>query len=139
MSEAIEEVTLPLRQQFNTEINWRFDDKFNVMLSEFSQMTSVKVMAELREFFPHEWNAKNIKTSPLSLFAQLSGFTELTKNQLIFTIPAQNSQPAFVAIIWPWGHGSTFSLRIKPLSVSYSMADIRTPFSLVNMLKSWFS
>ena len=139
MSDAIEEITLPLRQQFNTEINWRFDDKFNVMLSEFSQMTSVNVLTELRELFPHEWDVKNIKTSPLSLFDQLSGFTELTKQQLIFTMPAQDLQPAFVAILWPWGHGSTFSLRIKPLVSSYNMEDIRTPLSLIGILKGWFS
>ena len=139
MSNPVEETTLSLRQQFNTEINWRFDEKFNVMLSEFSQMTSVKVIAELRDFFPHEWNVKNIKTSPLALFEQLSGFTELTKQQLIFTIPAQNSQPAFVAILWPWGHGSTFSLRLKPLASSYDMDDIRTPLSFASLFKKCFS
>lgn len=121
--------------KFTTEITWRFEERFSVMLSEFSQMTSIKVIEELNSIFPHRWDHKNIKTAPIALFDQLSHFQKLTKTQLIFTIPASNSHPAFMAVLWPWGHGSTFSLRISPLASSYNMDDIRTSGKLTSWLR----
>lgn len=133
-SVEIEKVTAVICQKIQTEIKWRYEEKLNVMLSEFSQMTSIHVIEELRSIFPHEWNDKNIDTTPLALFDELAGFNKLTKNQIIFTMPASETEPGFAAIIWPWGHGGTFSLRLKPLKNSYNMDNIRTPSGLKKFL-----
>lgn len=137
-AEKLAQITADLRQQIMTEITWRYDERFDVMLSEFSQLTSINIIDELRKIFPDEWHQKNINATPIKLFDQLEGFNKLSKGQLLFSMPAKNSQPSIVAILWPWGHGGTFSLRLKVLENSYSMNNIRSPYKLINFIKSVF-
>lgn len=136
--QEIDVLTQSIRNRFNTEITWKYEERSGVMLSEFSQMTQVKVLAELQSLFPDVWDYKSIKTAPIDLFEPLGDFNKLTQKQLIFSQSSTNNEPTLIAVLWPWGHGGTFSLRIKPLKNSYNMADIRPNKLSFSYFKSLF-
>ena len=73
----------------------------------------------MRQLFTEEWSNKNIKKSPQAIKDELGELAKLTKEQLIFTRPATVDTPALAILWWPWGHGATYSIRIKILSVNY--------------------
>lgn len=117
--QQIEELTLTLRQSLGDNITWQYEERLAVMLSEFAQNKSAVILAILQASFPHQWDKKSVKKLPSVLKTQLNDLAKLTKDQLIFTAPATDTMPALVAFWWPWGHGGTYSLRIKLLNESY--------------------
>lgn len=138
----VEESTHNITHSFDSdlELNWRWEDNHKAMLTEFARNKKDKVLNILREQFDHEWNRKSIKKAPKALADQLGELTKLSKEQLLFTIPAFGEQPAMVAIWWPWGHGATVSLRLMPIKDSYKMPD--TSFqkdSFFTVVKKLFS
>tara|TARA_R110000787_G_scaffold182726_1_gene294789 strand:+ start:85030 stop:85464 length:435 start_codon:yes stop_codon:yes gene_type:complete len=108
-------ITSPL----GDELTWRWDDKLSTLLTEFSWEKKDQILLILRQLFTEEWSNKNIKKSPQAIKDELGELAKLTKEQLIFTRPATVDTPALAILWWPWGHGATYSIRIKILSVNY--------------------
>ncbi len=135
----IEELTQELRNKLGDNITWRFEERFNVMLSEFAQNKSANVLNLLRELFPHEWDRKTAKHLPEQLQEQLQDLAKITNEQKLLATPASNKMPAMVAFWWPWGHGGTYSLRIKLLSESYQYVQPVPEHGLIAKLKNLFS
>lgn len=117
--EKIEELSSDLRQSLGDNIPWKYEEKMGVMLSEFAQNKSDVVLENLRKTLTDEWHAKTVKKLPKSLKEQLGDLAKLSKNQKILAIPANDDAPSILALWWPWGHGGTYSLRIKILEHSY--------------------
>lgn len=114
-------ITTPL----GDELSWRWEEQMSALLSEFSWEKKDRILLKLRELFSEEWSKKNIKNAPKQLKDELGELIRLNKEQLIFTRPATDETPAFAIIWWPWGHGGTYSMRIKILNVTYSAAEIQ--------------
>ncbi|MEW6991912.1 hypothetical protein AADZ91_14645 [Colwelliaceae bacterium 6441] len=117
--EQIATLTASLRESLGDNIPWQYEEKLDVMLSEFAQNKSEVVLANLRKSLTDEWHSKTVKKLPKALKNQLGDLAKLAKNQQILAMPASESTPAIVALWWPWGHGGTYSLRIKVLNESY--------------------
>ena len=49
----------------------------------------------------------------------MGDLAKITKDQKILALPENDKTPAITALWWPWGHGGTYSLRIKVLDQSY--------------------
>ena len=135
----IEQITKPLRQSLGDNIPWQFEAKLNVMLSEFAQNKSAVVLDNLRNTLTDEWHAKNAKKMPHSLKSQLGDLAKISKNQLILACPETKDTPAIVALWWPWGHGGTYSLRLKVLENSYCREELVQSSGFFEKLKSMFS
>ena len=114
-------ITVPL----GDELTWRWDDKLSMLLTEFSWEKTERILIVLRQLFSEEWSHKNIKKSPKAIKAELGELTKLTKEQLIFTRPATVDTPAIALFWWPWGHGATYSIRIRILHTNYNDADLQ--------------
>ena len=119
----VEEITQNIAQAFGSELTWRWEDNHKAMLSEFARNKKDKTLSVLRQQFDHEWNRKTIKKAPKSLIDQLGELTKLSKDQILFTMPAFGAQPAMIAIWWPWGHGATISLRLTAIKDTYIMPE----------------
>jgi len=117
--EKTEEFTRQITPLLGDQLNWRWEDRFSVMLSEFSRDKKDKTLAALRQEFEHEWNKKSIKKAPQEIKDHLGELTKLTKDQLILARPATDSTPAVIALWWPWGHRGTYSLRLALLDTPY--------------------
>lgn len=125
-------ITTPL----GDELSWRWDDKLSVLLTEFSWEKKERILVKIRQLFTEEWNHKNIKKSPQSIKEELGELTKLSKTQLIFTRPATANTPAIAILWWPWGHGATYSLRIKILATNYDEAALKK--AQTSMIKKIF-
>tara|TARA_R110000744_G_scaffold78514_2_gene154600 strand:- start:3740 stop:4177 length:438 start_codon:yes stop_codon:yes gene_type:complete len=108
--------------QLGDELTWRWEDKQAVLLTEFSWEKKERILTILRRLFSDEWQKKNIKQAPIALKDELAELAKLSKKQLIFTKPATEDTPAIAVIWWPWGHGATYSMRIKILTSNYDDA-----------------
>jgi hypothetical protein len=117
--EEIRTASQHIIEPLNELITWRWEDDKNVLLAEFASGKAERVIEVLRENFTHEWNKDTIKHLPNSIKAELADKAELTKTQTLYTISPQSEKPAAVAILWPWGHGSTLSLRLTLLTTPY--------------------
>ena len=111
-------ITTPL----GDELTWRWEEKQSALLAEFSWEKKDRILTILRRLLSEEWHKKNIKKAPESLKAELGELANLNKEQLIFTKPATEETPALAVIWWPWGHGATYSMRIKILNSNYDDA-----------------
>ncbi|WP_085300584.1 hypothetical protein [Cognaticolwellia mytili] len=118
---AFNTITTPL----GDELTWRWEEQMSALLAEFSWEKKDRILATLRELFSEEWNKKNIKKAPKTLKEELGELASLNKEQLIFTRPASDKTPTLAVIWWPWGHGATYSMRIKVLDTTYSAAELQ--------------
>ncbi|WDE10095.1 hypothetical protein [Thalassomonas haliotis] len=137
--EQVETLSQALTRQLGEQHQWQWEDQREVLLSEFSKDKVETTLGVLREHYSHEWDRKNIKKAPKALKKQLGELAVLYKEQKLFTQPAQADQAAGVAVWWPWGHGGTISLRIKPLPESYTMEETSGENGLISRIKQLFS
>ena len=107
------------------ELTWRWEEKQSALLTEFSWEKTERILTILRRLFSEEWHKKNIKKAPNVLKTELGELANLSKEQLIFTKPATEETPALAVIWWPWGHGATYSMRIKILNSNYDDAALK--------------
>lgn len=125
-------VTTPL----GDELTWRWEERQSALLAEFSWEKKDRILTILRQLFPQEWDRKNIKKAPKNLKDELGELALLTKEQLIFTRPASDETPAIAIIWWPWGHGATYSMRIKILTTDYD--DVALQQAQASLIKKIF-
>ena len=138
--EKIEEFTQPVICLLGDQLTWRWEDRFSVMLSEFSRNKKDKTLSALRQEFQHEWNKKTIKKAPQEIKDHLGPLIKLSKDQLILACPATETSPAMIALWWPWGHGSTYSLRLALLDAPYEYNEASANSGgFVQRLKSLFA
>ena len=114
-------ITSPL----GDELTWRWEEKQSALLTEFSWEKKDRLLTVLRALFTEEWHKKNIKKAPKAVKDELGELVNLSKQQLIFTRPASEETPALALIWWPWGHGATYSMRIKILNSNYDDAALK--------------
>ncbi|MCO4799976.1 MAG: hypothetical protein KC484_12200 [Colwelliaceae bacterium] len=139
-SKKIEELTSDLRQSLGDNIPWQYEEKMGVMLSEFAQNKSDVVLEKLRTVLTDEWHDKTAKKLPKSIKEQLGDLAKLSKNQKILAIPANDHSPTIIALWWPWGHGGTYSLRIKILEHSYeNIPDQKGSTGIFSFFKGLFA
>ena len=125
-------ITTPL----GDELTWRWEARLSALLTEFSWEKKERILTILRQLFPQEWDRKNIKKAPKNLKDELGELALLTKEQLIFTRPASDETPAIAIIWWPWGHGATYSMRIKILTTDYD--DVALQQAQASLIKRLF-
>ena len=111
-------------------------------MSEFASGKADKILEVLKQHYPHQWNKKTIKYAPASIKTELGKYAQVTKDQQLFTLSPEPNKPTVVAILWPWGHGSTLSLRLTLLTTPYEYVERTEPNSifarLLQRIKSIF-
>ncbi len=133
------QLTLPVTSILGDDIKWRWEERLSAMLSEFARDKKEQKLETLRHFFQDEWDKKSIKHCPKALTDQLGTLAKLTKDQLIFSLPASQNQPTLVAMWWPWGHGGTYSVRIIAFKQGYEYDNSPTKRNIFSRLKLLFS
>lgn len=112
-------VAADLIEAFDDLLIWKWEEDRSVLLAEFASGKADKVITTLQEFYSHEWDKKSIKKAPSSIKDELDDYAKLVKDQRAFTNSPQSNQKSVVALLWPWGHGSTLSLRLTLLETPY--------------------
>jgi len=117
--EQIRDSAQPIIDELEDLLKWRWEDNKDMLLSEFAIGKSEAILPVLDQHFTHQWDKNSSKYAPPNLKNELKGLIKLSKDQQVFTTPPQNNKPTLVALWWPWGHGSTVSLRLTMISEPY--------------------
>lgn len=123
--EQIEQLTAELRSMLGDNITWKYEERYGVMLSEFAQNKSDGVFDKLAPMFHFQWDYKAAKKLPKVLKDELRDLARVGRKQKLLLIPKQDNTPAIAAFWWPWGHGGTYSLRLKVLENSIDAEDVK--------------
>jgi hypothetical protein len=111
-----------LAQAFHGTIDWKWDGRFKVALGEFPVGSKEQVRAILDRSFVHVWDSSNIKAAPdvvQQVKALLGG---LMPGQLLF-VSNDAATPYMFCAWWPWGNGTTISIRMAPFGARLPAAD----------------
>lgn len=115
----IRSASTSLVQAFGDLLTWKWEEERNVLLAEFASGKSEEVISILQNHFQNEWNKKSIKKAPKSLIEELGAHAKLAKEQRVFTSSPEDNNKCITALLWPWGHGSTLSLRLTLIQTPY--------------------
>ena len=92
-------------------LSWRWDQRFEALLAEFSVEKKDEFRAILERDFSNVWDRSNIREAPDIVQMCNNNFGGLRSGQLLFT--TDQSQDVFICgAWWPWGDKKTISLRI---------------------------
>ena len=138
--QQVEKATEHIVKSMSGAHKWQWEADRHALLSEFARDKIEQTLQSLQKQFVHQWDKKSIKNMSKSLKAQLGDLAKLSKEQLLFTSPATENHPAILAVWWPWGHGSTVSLRLIVLEDSYQLQDAeQRKDSFFTIIRNFFS
>jgi hypothetical protein len=108
---SIEKACKGILKDFEGILKWKWDDRFEALLAEFTLQTQDKVTGILKKHLQNTWDNKTIKNAPDIVKTTSEYFGDLRKGQLLFTTEPENSDQ-ILAVWWPWGDGQSVSVRI---------------------------
>jgi len=123
-----------LMESFGDLLIWRWEEDKNVLLAEFASGKAETIETILKENYANEWCRKTIKKAPKSLIQELNSFAKLVKEQRVFSNSPKDSEKSVVALLWPWGHGSTLSLRLTLLETPYQYTEVPKRESVIKKI-----
>jgi len=121
--QEIRSAATQLTEAFGELLTWHWEEDKHVLLAEFASGKTDKVVAILNKYYADEWNRKSIKHAPNTMTQELGGYAKLVKEQRVFTNSPTENEKTVVSLLWPWGHGSTLSLRLTLLETPYEYVE----------------
>jgi hypothetical protein len=110
-SQELETICDSIFSETNKDVSWKWDKRFQALLSEFPCEDREEVISVLEKNFETCWNETNISEAPLPVRNIAGQLGNIRKNQLLYS-----SDPAREVLVlgayWPWNNGNKFSLRI---------------------------
>jgi hypothetical protein len=110
-SQELETICDSIFSETAKDVAWKWDERFQALLSEFTCDEREEVVSVLEKNFETCWNESNISEAPLPVKNVASQLGEMRKNQLLYS-----SDPFREVLVlgayWPWNNGKKFSLRI---------------------------
>ena len=130
----IEKVCRALVNDFQGQVAWSWDNRFNAVLAEFNVNKKGSFAAILNQHFGSIWDSDRIGDAPDKVRWISGSLGGLMPGQLLFI-----SEPAEGVIIfcawWPWGNEKTISIRIAPCYRNMSASEQEEH---VKLLLEWF-
>ncbi len=93
------------------DLVWDWDRRFNTAVGRVSDPEHLPVLALLDDCFGHRWDHETIGAAPEVVQDISAGWGGMRPGQLLHTFDA-NEFPLLFTAWWPWGSGTTFSLRV---------------------------
>jgi hypothetical protein len=124
---AIEAVTARLT---GASLRWEWDDRFAAALAVVEAPADQAVLALVSQVFAAAWDAQTIQQAP-DAARELASSWGLQRSQRLFALDLDDD-PLLFAAWWPWGSGTTFSLRVgcSASDAAQGEALLRAAFSL---------
>ncbi|HQG66043.1 MAG TPA: hypothetical protein PLA32_09725 [Smithella sp.] len=123
-----------LAMTFKGIVSWKWDDRFETVLGEFSTDKKNSVRAILDQYLSNTWDSSNIGNAPKTIQKINKYLGKLRSGQLLFS--SDPKQDAYIYCAWwPWGDGKTISIRVAPCYKKLSDSD---KDEKIQQLKIWF-
>jgi hypothetical protein len=91
--------------------DWMYDRRLKCVASSFPLAREGEARAAMLEALPTSWSADSLPTAPPGVQGLIEKCGGLRASQLLFWGGAADGPGAF-GLWWPWGDGTTVSLRI---------------------------
>lgn len=117
---------------FSNSLSWQWDDRFDGVLAEFDIENKDYILETISNKLGHSWDSASISTAPRTVRKAMKNFGGLQAGQLLFTSEA-DQDVILLGLWWPWGNGTTISIRLVPYSPKGSGATtaiLRQAFAL---------
>jgi hypothetical protein len=107
----VEQTCRTLVERGGELLTWEWDDSFPAALCVVKSPRDQELLALVEELLPVHWDHESIRQAPRRIL-ELSGARGGLRpgQKLLTTEPADD--PLLFAAWWPWGGGTTFSLRV---------------------------
>lgn len=119
---------------FKKNMTWKWDDRFETALAEFSVKDKEKIQPILAQPMGLVWDTDNSGKAPDLVKMIINYFGGMSPGQKLFTSdPDQDG--LLLCAWWPWGNGKTISIRLSVLANSLSDEDNK---ELSRLFRGWF-
>jgi len=134
MNPELENICEDIINNFQGELTWKWDGRFNTVLIEFTTEYNEKVLSVINRHLSSIWNSSNIEEAPDIVQVISTRMGSLRAGQILFTSDPDQDALVFCAW-WPWGNGSKVSIRLAPC---YENLSDNERVELVTQLKNRF-
>ncbi len=131
---TIEDLFRDLSEDSRELLNWDWDSRFGAVVTSFSKEDEDAVFSLLKKHFDEEYDNNGISEAEKDVQKLATSFGGVRAGQKLFIRKDDDTFIVFGAY-WPWGNGSTVSLRI---GIKASDNITATDIELARMVKSWF-
>ena len=90
---------------------WQWDERFHVALIVFEKEDMGAILSTVSNEFDQQWDAATVSNASGLIGELVNSFFGISPGQMVFT-SEQGAGHMLFAAWWPWGNGSTISLRI---------------------------
>ncbi len=111
-----------LLYDFRGVLTWKWDDWVGTFLAEFDIDQESDVRSVLEKHLPIAWDSSNINKAPKAVLQLDDYLGGIRPTQYLFSSDPFDEAFVFCAW-WPWGNGSTISLRIAPYNQNLSKSE----------------
>lgn len=112
--------TLEARRAFDTlcsalptTLQYEWDERFDGILTAFENTDKDAVFSAVSAHFDKCWDHNGMGDAPASIQAASAGYGGLTPGQLMFARDL-TEDVVLLGFWWPWGNGTTISMRCIP-------------------------
>lgn len=130
----LESVCRELVNVFQGTLSWKWDNYIDTVLAEFDVGDKDSIRAILEHYLGSTWDRSNIGKAPDIVQIINSNLGGLRQGQLLFTSNFKQDSIIFGAW-WPWGNGTTISIRIAPF---YRTLSDSVKAEKIKLFKGWF-
>ncbi len=115
-------------------VSWKWDSRFVAALAEFRTDKTDSVRAMLEPSLSLLWDSSTVRKAPDSVRKIAKDLGGLRSGQLLF-VSDPNQDVCLFGAWWPWGNGTTISIRVAPYGKRLSAAE---QAELNGLFKGWF-
>ncbi len=107
----VEKLCTRIYSDCNSLESWKWDDRFQTVLSEFSADQEEEVVTVLEKHFDSCWDEETIQFAPGKIKSVARGLGEVRNGQKLYTSDPDLDE-IVIGAFWPWQNGKKISLRI---------------------------
>jgi hypothetical protein len=133
MSRALDDRCRAIKAVSPGLLDWSFDDRFRAANAAFDTSVASAVDAALSTGFETHWTAATLSSAPPRV-VEMAGKVGLRESQRMYTALA-HTDPILFGLWWPWGSGTTISIRVL---FSARSLDEAAKATLLSDFKGWF-
>ena len=107
----VEKICSRIYSECDSLVTWKWDDRYQAVLSEFPATQEEEVMSVLEKYFDSCWDEETIDYAPGKVRSVAKGLGDVRQGQRLFSSdPEQDA--LLLGAFWPWKNGEKISLRM---------------------------
>ncbi len=123
-----------LKESLNDQLTWKWDERFGTVLAEFNVNDKELIHKIIKIHMGVTFSEDNSGDASAVAKLVIDYFGGLNSGQLMY-MSDPDKEDLILCAWWPWGNGSTISIRLGVFADSLNDEDNA---ELTQMLRQWF-